>query len=252
MVGGLRAKDGVPELSLELVDSLDGAHLWSTQAKLATSDPTTGVVKLGNALDVALDVAMRKELQALRKRREALTLVLRVEELPFTPANWRTMQGLLEEALRIDPDLVPAMLALQQVLFQRAQEEPANRTAIVAQFDRVSQRAISIASTDPRVWNKRAFALQWQSNWNGAFAASDRALQIDPYSVDSLNVRAWLLLYTGQGEEALKILARAGELTDRSLDVTRCCAYVQLRRDREASRCASARRLVGISGSSKP
>lgn len=237
VTGVLRERNGTTELALDLADSVDGAHLWSGSAPLSASDAGNAVARLGNDLRGAVATATQKEALSLPPaQREAWRLVIDAWGMPGGADVEAKRQPLLEQALAADPQFVPALLGLQVVLFNRAQNEPERRAAHVRRLDELSQRATAVAPTDPRVWNWRAYALQWQQNWSGALAASDEALRLDPYRGESLTTRAGLLVYSGRPEDALAILDRAERVDGDpfAVDMWRCVAFEQLARDRDA------------------
>ena len=237
VLGTLRENGGARELAVELVDTVDGSQLWSDRAAVPPLDASLPAARIAKALRDAVEAATRKEVESLpAPQRDAWRLVLRVQEIPDTPEGDRESQRLLEEAVRIDPKFVPGLVMLQIGLFRQAQNEPENRAAAVKRLGELSQRAILIAPNDPRVWQWRAYALQWQQNWSGAQAAIDQALRLDPFRGESVAVLAGLQLYSGRSQEALATLQRAAELHAMpfQIDMWSCVAYTQLARDRDA------------------
>jgi len=236
--GNLRQKGGVHELTVEVIDALDGSQLWSGRQAVIGGDPAQTVGKLISPLHRAILDATRKEVASLPKaQRDTWDLYFRAWALENSIANAPKAQQLHEEALRLDPTFVPALLELQGTLFFRAQNEPEHRAELVRRFDEVSKQAIAAAPNDPRVWNERAFALQWQDNWNGAFSASDEALRLDPYRSSTYESRAWLLIYSGRPGEALDVVARANALEGDPHfgDAVQCVAYMGLKRGADAA-----------------
>lgn len=235
--GDLRAKGEGRELALELIDAVDGSQLWSARQPVSPGDPTATVTKLINPLRDAILAATTKEVRSLPKRqRDAWDHVFRAWETSENAEGFRERERHLEEALRLDPKFVPALIGLQKTLFVRAQEEPERRAEIVRRFDDVSKRAIDAAPSDPRAWAWRAYALQRQDNWGGAFAANDEALRLDPFRSETHVDRASLNVYAGRAKEALEAAARAAELQGKAVaaDWQTCLAYQQLQRDADA------------------
>ena len=236
--GNLRRVGGAHELTVEVIDALDGSQLWSGQQAVMAADLAQTVGKLLSPMRGAIVDATRKEVASLPKsQRDAWDLVLRAWPLENSIANAPRAQQLYEDALRLDPTFVPALLGLQQQLFFRAQNEPEHRAELVQRFDEVSKLAIAATPTDPRVWDMRAFALQWQDNWNGALSANDEALRLDPYRSGTLESRAWLLIYSGRPGDALDVIAKANELEGNPHlgDGAQCVAYMALKRAADAT-----------------
>jgi len=236
--GNLRRKGEAHELTVEVIDALDGSQLWSGRQAVIAGDLAQTVGKLISPLRGAIFDATRKEVASLPKsQREVWDLYFRASALEESIANAPKEQQLYEDVLRLDPTFVPALLGLQGRLFIRAQNEPEHRAELVQRFDEVSKQAIAAAPKDPRVWNMRAFALQWQDNWNGALSASDDALRLDPYRSSTLESRAWLLIYSGRAGEALDVIARANELEGNPHlgNAAQCVAYMALKRGADAA-----------------
>src|SRR5262249_27446625 len=143
----------------------------------------------------------------------AMELVLhagRISDRDPSPKGNLEARKLYEEALRRDPDSVPALLGLfstkESDLFERGSPAP---DQVIKELDELSKRALALDRSDPRVWRFRADALMYLQQWDRALEANAAALQIDPYSNATVSDRGLLLVITGHPEEALPVIERA-------------------------------------------
>lgn len=239
--GHVRGDGHLREISLELIDTIDGTLVWSSRAEVAASTLAETVTKLRHAMRVALINATKNEIASLPpKQRAAWELVLRAWNEGDAIEDIKRMQQLSEEALRIDPDFAQALRMLVYILFQRVQDEPSLYPELRNAMDEYSARAVRVAPADPAVWLARSTALRLQGNMSGAFVASDEAMRIDPINPSILQHRGGLLIYAGRPLEALPLLAQAEQLDPSDYTMTdvlvwRCVAYFHLRRDEDAA-----------------
>jgi adenylate cyclase len=240
IMGRLHPIEKGDELGVEFVDIEDGARLWTDRFTVIRGGELADALgRIGNELRHAADMAARKEVASLPEpKRTAWNLVLQSWGLDGSQPSIIKGQKLNEEALRLDPDLVPALYELAGALRARiGVVEPEKRKESIARLDEISVRAVAVAPNDPRAWILRSAALMWQGNANGAFAASDEALRLDPFRSDGLIERARLLGLTGRGNEALEILTRIIGLSPSekiSVLAQRCWISVTIGRDRDA------------------
>ncbi len=238
LVGRVEAAAPARQLVVELIDSLDGSQVWTGRQSFEGTATSDAVRKIRNALRNSVADATEKEVQSLPAQQKAVwELVLRAWNAGDSIAEMKRQQQLFEEALRLDPNFLPALLGYSHQIQLRTQEEPNRHDELVAQLDDLSQRAVRIAPNDVRAWYMRAQALRLQGVWTAAFAANDEALRLDPYRAHTLSRRAALTIYAGRPAEALPLLDRALELdpTEHSWYVIwRCCAHVHLARYAEA------------------
>lgn len=238
-------------LAVELVDSLDGAQIWTGDAPIPENGAgSDALLKIRHGLRLAIAQATSKEIRSLPEReRQAWDLALRASNEDYSIEGMKRAQRYFEEALRIDPDFTVALRGLSYTLWQRLQDEPTMSAELVRLLDDASARAVRLAPNDPRAWLARTHAQRVQGNINGAFAAMDRALSIDPLDAVILAHRAWLFVYAGRPKEALPIFARAmdidsSEATTVNVIVGQCVAYFNL--GRYADALAPCEKSAGI------
>jgi adenylate cyclase len=226
-------------VDVKLIDSFNGAQMWSDSQPLASDSDTLEVVaKITNGMRGAVLAATEREIQVLPERQRAAWEALRKSwnTPPSIEAHREYLQR-AEEALRLDPNFVEAMLMVSQALFLRVQNEPERRQELVDHMDEITLRATLLAPRDPRTWQWRQFALMFQGNIEGGLAASDEALRLDPLKGFTVMRRGAYLTYIGRAADALPLFDRALSL-DPALKgeemIWKCFAYLMIDRDRDA------------------
>lgn len=236
--GTLTKTGAIRELSAELIDSLDGAQVWSGRVPFDEQKSVEAITTIRNGVRNAVLDSTEKEIMTLPKEKKlAWDLVIRSWNLGDSIAEMRQVEKLNEEALRLDPVLLPALLTLAQVLQLRSQHEPEKHDELTRRVDDLSMQAVRIAPNDARAWTTRQMAHRLQQNWNAAFEANDQAMRLDPFRPQTVYRRAGLLVYAGRPAEALPVIDRAVHLdpSDQAeAMIWRCVVFVQLARYREA------------------
>jgi class 3 adenylate cyclase/TolB-like protein len=121
---------------------------------------------------------------------------------------------LFQDALRIDPKFVPALvgdaLALEAQIYEQLDGAAAPKiSSYIDQIDKVTLRAVETDFQDSWAWSKRSDALAWQKRWNDSMAANQRARELSPDSVTFVLQRASLVLAMGRPADAIAIAKEA-------------------------------------------
>jgi len=226
-------------LDVQLIDSIDGSQVWTGSHQLgAPGDASEAIARIQNGLRSAvLDVAQREVELLPAKKRTAWNLLFRGLELAPSISNIRKKQELYEEALRLDPEFLDALLSMRFILESRIEDEPEHREELVRRMDEVTLRATKLAPRDPRTWMNRQSAFLFQGNMEAALAANDEALRLDPFKGSTLMWRAIIPMWSGRPAEALPLIDR-GMILDPTLkgleQELRCVAYLNAGRDPDA------------------
>jgi len=127
-----------------------------------------------------------------------------------SPARFRRQESLCEEALRLDPDFVPALLCVFGTLDgQLDVDSKADRERLIRRMDEVTSRAVKVNRGAAGSWDMRSGALMYMGRWDAALEASATAIQLDPDSSDVVAGRAWLMSMVGRPAEAVALVAQA-------------------------------------------
>ena len=205
-------------VNLRLVDAATGTQIWSERDSLRDSDvaaeSSTVLRNLNARLRTVLIGTEEKRVKARPvSDLSAPELVLRAYALGGEDPSIAGITGagkLVDEALNLEPDLVPA-LVLRAALFaeQGLVELSADRDRIAREQDRYTARAVQLDQNDPAAWAWRARALEYLGRWNAALEANATAIKLEPDEARWYTDRADLMIETGRPAEALALVDRA-------------------------------------------
>jgi len=211
-------------VNAQLIDTTNAAQLWSDRLEAdptqMASDPAGLVARLTRRVgDATNGVELRRAAAPLRSGASAMDLTQHAVATYFKitcVANVDCVKAtlearkLLEEALRLDPNLVSAMVWRAVTLEdQLASDLHADHDRLVQELDEVSSRAVATDPDSAGAWIYRANALAWQWRWQAALEANTKATTLDPFALWQLIQRARFMLYTGQPAEALAWVDKA-------------------------------------------
>jgi tetratricopeptide (TPR) repeat protein len=216
--GEVKLGHGVTEIRLRLVAGGSGEQLWNESLTLIDSATAadqmrslrTTMEHLRNRL---FEVEVRRATAEPGRATTAMDYVLRAQALDAadkTLPRLRRQEELYEEALRRDPDLVPALLGLDDTL-DAVIDLDANldRERVVRRMDEVTSRAVHLNRTAPETWFYRSAVLMYLGRWEAALEASAKAIELDPDAAWLVQGRAWDMSMVGRPTEALTLVAQA-------------------------------------------
>jgi TolB-like protein/tetratricopeptide (TPR) repeat protein len=204
-------------VSVRVIDAASGTQSWSDRMEfvpsLLVSEPDALQIRTASHVTTAISAAEKRRAVEQPDATSALNWVLRGNAA--WAANAATLKGardartFYDEALRIDPRFVPALAQRSNSLHWEIYEDPhANRAAIAAEMEGLSQRAIAIDPQDASGWDARADALGWLSRWEEALAANQKAQSLAPTDLGIWDNAAWLRYAMGRPAESLSIARR--------------------------------------------
>ena len=245
-------------LNLRLIETSRGTQVWSgrfdlPEAAAATETPAA-VRGLIDKLTFAVgDAEVRRVLPMPVGQLDAMERVVRsygVLGQGQSLANANEARKLLEEALRTDPTLVPAMLMMTDTLSMLNDVDPAfDHDRYVREVDAYSNRAVTLDPDNPVAWHGRSDALMLLGRWSASLEASERQVRLDPYNPGAYNQRASLLISMGRPAEALPLTERALALNPSGAAalLTACQAHLLLGAAEKAiASCERASARYGI------
>ncbi|HEV2040583.1 MAG TPA: adenylate/guanylate cyclase domain-containing protein [Casimicrobiaceae bacterium] len=217
--GEVRPHEDVTAISLRLVNGATREQLWSEGVSLAaTSAPAERLRSLRAVvwhLSRALfSVELRRVAAQSSSNATPLDTVLRALALdrtePDTLKRIRAKESLLDDALRRDPNLVPALVNLAGVLDQQIDNDVhVDRDRAVQRMDDLTSRAVQLNDVLPTTWVYRSMALMYMGQWNASLEASAKAIRLEPDSSGLISNRAALMAYSGRPAEALTLIDQA-------------------------------------------
>ena len=206
------------ELRMRLINGASGQQVWSEA--VAMKEPATAVEQK-RALKKATARIANRLVEGEIKRvsadssgpQTAMDLVLRAWALDNEDKSldrFHRQQALFEEALRRDPDLLPALLGIFEVLDgQLDLDSNVDREGLIQRMDEVTRRAVNLNRDAPAAWETRSGALMYMGRWDAALEANATAIQLDPEAASLIAGRAWSMSMIGRPAEALALVAQS-------------------------------------------
>ncbi len=194
--GSVRLSGDVIRITAQLIDARSDTHLWSDTYTRALDDVFAVQDEIAAKVVRDLEITLLgKAPHAYRTDPEALRLMLQARQLEWsdTSNSEQAQIGLLQQALEIDPNYVPALLHVSWLLWELSKRPEEDAQALIRRQLQLTARAASVAPDDPAV----LAALGWQ-----AFEYSDdlevaaenivKAVESAPSNVDVLAIAAAL------------------------------------------------------------
>ena len=201
--------------NLRLVDATTGGQVWSERTVLQDADLAFESSAAFRSLHYRIASALISNegqrvtalpLSALSGRE----LVLRAFELggkDHTLAGLQAAGKLVDEALRREPDLVPALVLRSAIMNDEADLDPhSDRGRVFREQDRLTARAVRLDDTYPAGWNWRGVALAGLGRPDAALDAIAMAIKLEPYEARWQIFRAQILLGAARPTEALAVV----------------------------------------------
>ena len=182
---------GVTEIRLRLINVASGEQIWNETALLKGTSARVRPVALIADDDGASSESFVRSGDATRHSRwragynaDGLCASCSGARSDVQIAGTSPQaEALYEEALRRDPDFVPALLRDPRVLDGQIDfDANVDRERMVRRMDEVTTRAVNLNRTAPETWNFRSQALMYLGRW-------DAALKQTPGRSNSIRVR---------------------------------------------------------------
>lgn len=213
--GSVRMSEDTVRITAQLIDARSDTQLWS-----GTYNREPGDV-FAVQEEIAAEVARELESALLgpaprtyRTDAKALRLTLQARRLGWggfrgSLEKLTAQRGLLEEALEIDPDYVPALVALHVTLWSLGGVPGQDRDKLVSRMLEVAAHAASMAPHDPRVlvllgWD----AFEFGGDLERAAANIEQAVNLAPSDIDVLGIAGGFAERIGAYEAALALRQR--------------------------------------------
>jgi len=215
--GSVRKSGNQVRITAQLIQADDGFHLWS-QTYDRTLDNifqiqdeiATAVV---NELKITLlgDIPESKETDP-----EVYSLYLRGKYLNTETADQEELEEAVKafkQALEIDPEYAPAWLGLSWAYEYQGGGSALTYDQRATLARETADKALAIDDSLALAWSTMSFLKKkYDWDWEGAKAAADRALQLEPNNVDVLLGTASVAFGLGQLDKSIELLERASAL----------------------------------------
>jgi serine/threonine protein kinase/tetratricopeptide (TPR) repeat protein len=212
-------------VSVELVDSLDGAQLWGE----SYSHPFADLVKLQEELAREIAEKLRPKLTGAEKKKlrrkatensEAYQLYLkgRYQWNKRTEESVRRGIQLFREAIESDPSFASAYAGLADSFITLATNIPLPPHEVMPKAKAAAMRAIEIDEGLAEAWTSLAAVRWWfEWDWEGAEEAYRRAIDLNPNYATAHDGYAMLLAARARFDEAVEQFSKASDLDPLSL-----------------------------------
>jgi adenylate cyclase len=188
---------------MHLTSGATGEQVWSGTASVKATDTGNDEVRTlrKTAAGIATSLStseVRRVLAQPSTDATAMDYVLRARSVSEggeagTLQRTREAQRLFEEALRRDPNLVPALLGLGSEMSSEIDTNPqVDHARALRRWDELTALAVKLNPAHPDVWEARAAVLSYLGQWNAALEVVERAVRLDPYGSRIL-VKGWIL-----------------------------------------------------------
>jgi tetratricopeptide (TPR) repeat protein len=195
-----------------LVDATTDELVWSERAVLQDADlageSSAALRGLGYRLRGVLIGNEGQRVTALPlSALSSRELVLRAFELGGKDRSLAGLQAagkLVDEALRREPDLVPALVLRAAIMNDEANlDAHSDRSRVFREEDRLTARAVRLDGSYPAAWSWRGIALAGLGRYDAALDAIAMAVKLEPYEARWHSLRANILVDAARPGEAL-------------------------------------------------
>ncbi len=219
--GSVRKGEDRVRVTAQLIDALTGHHLWAEAYDRELKDILAVQGEITKEIITALEVKLTKGEQARVFARgtdnvEAWALGGKAWKLQlrYSKENNVKARGLLERALKLDPDYPFLWTALGHTHYldgrfawTKSQAESFKRAL------EYYKKAITLDEEDPFAHGLLESIYLFQRQHEKAIAAGQRAISLDPNYADGYALLSQTMRYSGRFEEALTLIKKAMRLS---------------------------------------
>ena len=203
-----------------LVDAADGCHLWSHRFERDAGDLFALQDELARAVVDAIVATVPSAARILAVTPRTTSPVAhehylkgRFHLLRMTEEGVMTGLQWLEQSVEVDPAYAPAHVGLAHAFRMQALSLEMPPADVAARGREAAMRAVALDATLAEAEAVLGFHVYWfEWDWAEAEARFQRALALDPHSVDTLWMYAHLHSRAGRHDQALGLLAQARHL----------------------------------------
>ena len=237
-------------INAQLVEAANASQLWAERfdGQIAQLPKVQDQVtqRIAGALNVALiDAENQRAMRERPNNPDAVDLTMRGLALLNKAASRESMQRvreMLEEALRLSPDHLPALNGLAHVMLIEWGSTWYTGTSDehLEALDRIANRALAIKPDDALATYFHGYVLKrLRKNLNQALVAFERAIAIDPNLAVAHNYVGQIRVFLGRANEAAEPTLKAIQLSPRDPQLAEwyyqlAITYIHQQRDDEA------------------
>jgi len=210
--GSVRKSGNRARITAQLIDALDGHHLWAERYDRELDDVFAVQDEITRNVAIALQVELSsgehaRIWQSGTRSFEAWQYQIRGVQgfYKFTPEGRREAQECFEKAVSIDPEYFPALAALGQTLSQTARfGDSPDSASILERVEQISKKLLEHEHSRANGYALQGNLRLLEGQYGLAMKAARQAVELAPDSPHHLGRLALLLVYCGEPDEALK------------------------------------------------
>jgi TolB-like protein/Tfp pilus assembly protein PilF len=207
-------------ISVELVDSLDGAQLWGETYNRRLADLVELQEEVSREITDRLSIRLTgAEKKKLRKKSTENSAAYQLYLKGRFQWNKRTEDGLkrgialFNEAIENDPSFASAYAGLADSYVTLATNIPLPPRETMPKAKAAAERAIEIDDGLAEAWSSLASVQWWfEWDWEAAETSYKRAVALNPNYATAHDGYSMLLCARGRFDEAIEQINRAGDL----------------------------------------
>ena len=222
--GSVRKSDERIRISVQLIEAQSGFELWSESYDRTLDDIFAVQDDVAAAVVDALRIKLMNEPPRLRETdTEVYSLYLQGKYLMTPPRggkeNLEKAVSAFEQVLAIDPDYAPAWVGLSWAYeFQRREGTLPEEQAVALARD-AAEKALAIDGNMALAWSTLSYVKKkYDWDWEGARAAMDNALLLEPNNADVFLGLGSVASTLGQFDKSIELFERAVTLDPLGLD----------------------------------
>jgi TolB-like protein len=220
--GSVRKAGNRLRITAQLVDCVDGYHLWSETFDRELDDVFAIQDDISRSVARALGVALgfgEVAPKGSTRNLEAYDLYLRAQSLErlLVPAELRRAAELFRLALTLDPEFALAWSGLARSLMMTAVYSPEMAAQVDGEWEHAVERALAIAPDTAAAQAARALRQAVQRDWIGGEQAARRAGTLDSAVQNFLGL---ILASVGRVDEAIVSARQNREVDPLSLSAS--------------------------------
>jgi TolB-like protein/DNA-binding winged helix-turn-helix (wHTH) protein/tetratricopeptide (TPR) repeat protein len=204
--GSVRRAGNRVRITAKLVKADDGFHLWSETFDRTLDDIFVIQDEIASAVVDALKVKLLDAMpttEVTDPEVYALYLQGRYFDNLKGKENWEKAVSAFRQTLAIDPEYAPAWVAISGTYTYQTRAKLLSREKGSALALEAVERALAIDNNMASAWASLAYWKRYYEwDWEGATAALDKALQLEPNNARALSVAASLAGNLGQTSAA--------------------------------------------------
>ena len=211
--GSVRKAGNEIRITAQLIEARSDTHLWSQTYDRALDD--IFAIQDEIAADVVENLKVKLVSPVPKARRTdpevlALTLQARsLKQIGDSESGDRAI-ALLEKALEIDPDYVPALLDLGRALYVKLGRKSMAETGVMQRLEAIGSRVSSLEPYNPRFIAYGAWRLfENAQDMEGAAVGFLHAIKLAPNDVEVLNTASEFAIRIGNADAAIRLRSRA-------------------------------------------